>query len=123
MPWPRLVAFNLRYTAAHPEFVALLNQENIHRAAYLARSDQVPAMYSPLVGQIGTVLARGEAAGVFRAGVDPVQLYITIVALGHFYVANLHTLSTIFRADLGEAAALAAREAHCIDVVRGYLRP
>jgi hypothetical protein len=38
-------------------------------------------------------------------------------------VANLHTLSTIFRADLGEAAALAAREAHCIDVVRGYLRP
>jgi hypothetical protein len=118
-----LVAFNLRYTAAHPEFVALLNQENIHRGAYLARSDQVPAMYSPLVGQIGTVLARGEAAGVFRAGVDPVQLYITIVALGHFYVANLHTLSTIFRADLGEAAALAAREAHCIDVVRGYLRP
>jgi AcrR family transcriptional regulator len=118
-----LVAFNLRYTAAHPEFVALLNQENIHHAAYLTRSDQVPAMYSPLVGQIGTVLARGEAAGVFRAGVDPVQLYITIVALGHFYVANLHTLSTIFRADLGEAAALAAREAHCIDVVRGYLRP
>jgi len=119
----RLVAFNLRYTAAHPEFVALLNQENIHRAAYLAQSDQVPAMYSPLVGQIGTVLARGEAAGVFRAGVDPVQLYITIVALGHFYVANLHTLSTIFRTDLAEAAALAAREAHCIDVVRGYLRP
>lgn len=119
----RLVAFNLRYTAAHPDFVALLNQENIHRAAYLAQSDQVPAMYSPLVGQIGTVLARGEAAGVFRAGVDPVQLYITIVALGHFYVANLHTLSTIFRADLGETAALAAREAHCIAVVRGYLRP
>ena len=66
----RLVAFNLRYTAAHPEFVALLNQENIHRAAYLRSSDQVPAMYSPLVGQIGTVLARGEAAGVFRAGVE-----------------------------------------------------
>src|SRR3954454_20804667 len=119
----RLVAFNLRYTAAHPEFVALLNQENIHRAAYLAQSDQVPEIYSPLVGQIGMVLARGAAAGVFRAGVDPVQLYITIVALGHFYVANLHTLSTIFRADLAEAAALAAREAHCIAVVEGYLRP
>src|SRR5512141_173865 len=28
----RLVAFNLRYTARHPEFVALLNQENLHRA-------------------------------------------------------------------------------------------
>jgi AcrR family transcriptional regulator len=119
----RLVAFNLRYTAAHPEFVALLNQENIHRAAYLRSSAQVPAMYSPLVGQIGTVLARGEAAGIFRAGVDPVQLYISIVALGHFYVANLHTLSTIFQTDLGAEPALAAREAHCVAVVQGYLRP
>jgi AcrR family transcriptional regulator len=119
----RLVEFNLRYTAAHPEFVALLNQENIHRAAYLQRSTQVPAMYSPLLEQISTVLARGAAAGVFRQGVDPMQLYVTIVALGHFYVANIHTLSTIFGAGLGTEAALQAREAHSVAVVLGYLRP
>jgi AcrR family transcriptional regulator len=119
----RLVEFNLRYTAAHPEFVALLNQENIHRAAYLQRSAQVPALYSPLLGQIGTVLARGAAAGVFRGDVDALQLYVTIVALGHFYVANIHTLSTIFGAGLGTEAALRAREAHCVEVVLGYLRP
>jgi AcrR family transcriptional regulator len=118
-----LVCFNLRYTAAHPEFVALLNQENIHRAAHLRRSAQVPAMYSPLVGQIGAVLARGERTGDFRRDVDPVQLYITIVALGHFYVANLHTLSTIFGTALGSAEAVATREAHCIGVVLGFLRP
>jgi AcrR family transcriptional regulator len=118
-----LVEFNLRYTAAHPEFVALLNQENLHRAAYLQRSGQVPAMYLPLLEQIRAVLARGEAAGVFRRGVDPVQLYITIVALGHFYVANLHTLSTIFGADLGTDSALREREAHCVAVIQGYLRP
>jgi len=119
----RLVEFNLRYTAAHPEFVALLNQENIHRAAYLQRSAQVPAMYSPLLGQIGTVLARGAAAGVFRADADALQLYVSIVALGHFYLANIHTLSTIFGAELGTEAALRAREAHCVEVVLGYLRP
>lgn len=119
----RLVAFNLHYTAAHPEFVALLNQENIHQAAYLRRSGQVPALYSPLLEQLRAVLARGEAAGVFRTGVDPVQLYITIVSLGHFYLANRHTLSTIFGSDLGAAPALRAREAHCVEVVLGYLRP
>ena len=119
----RLVEFNFRYTAAHPEFVALLNQENIHRAAYLQRSTQVPAMYSPLLEQIRTVLARGAAAGAFRQGVDPLQLYVTIVALGHFYLANIHTLSTIFGAGLGTEAALRAREAHCVEVVLGYLRP
>ncbi|MEN0074135.1 MAG: TetR/AcrR family transcriptional regulator [Paracraurococcus sp.] len=119
----RLVAFNLHYTAAHPEFVALLNQENIHQAAHLRRSGQVPALYSPLLEQLRAVLARGEAAGVFRTGIDPVQLYITIVSLGHFYLANRHTLSTIFGSDLGAAPALRTREAHCVEVVLGYLRP
>lgn len=119
----RLVAFNLRYTARHPEFVALLNQENLHRAAYLRRSEDVPALYSPLLEAIRGVLARGAAAGVFRAGVDPVQLYITVVGLGHFYVANRHTLSTIFHAPLDTEAAIAAREAHIIEVALGYLRP
>lgn len=119
----RLVAFNLRYTAAHPEFVALLNQENIHRAAYLTRSDQVPAMYSPLLESLGAVLRRGAAEGAFRRDVDPLQLYITIVGIGHFYVANRHTLSTIFGAGLDTGSALAAREAHCVAVVLGYLRP
>lgn len=119
----RLVEFNLRYTAAHPEFVALLNQENIHRAAYLQRSAQVPALYSPLLEQIRAVLDRGSAAGVFRPGVDPMQLYVTIVALGHFYLANIHTLSTIFGVGLGAEEALRAREAHAVEVVLGYLRP
>lgn len=119
----RLVAFNLRYTSRHPEFVALLNQENLHRAAYLSRSEQVPALYSPMLAALTAVLERGAAAGVFRDGVDAMQLYISILALGHFYVANRHTLSTIFGAALDTEAAIAAREAHIAEVVLGYLRP
>ena len=118
-----LVRFNLRYTAAHPEFVALLNQENVHRADYLKRSEKVRALYSPLVETLSGVLARGVADGVFRSGVDPRQLYITIVALGHFYCANIHTLSAILGSDLAGEAALAAREVHAVEVVLGYLRP
>ncbi|MFC0409952.1 TetR family transcriptional regulator [Roseomonas elaeocarpi] len=118
-----LVRFNLRYVARHPEFVALLNAENLHRAAYLARSESVRALYSPLLEVLRDVLRRGVEAGQFRADADPVQCYLTIVSLGHFYVANMHTLSTIFGVDLGSEAALAAREQHCVQVVLGYLRP
>jgi predicted metal-dependent hydrolase len=119
----RLVAFNLRYTAAHPEFVALLSQENVHRAAYLRRSEKVPALYSPMVEQVRALLARGVASGVFRPGVDPQQLCMTILALGHFTVANGHTLATVFATPVLSEAALAAREAHVVEVVLGYLRP
>jgi AcrR family transcriptional regulator len=119
----RLVSFNLRYAARHPEFIALLNQENLHRAAYLRRSEDVPALYSPILEALRGVLTRGAAAGVFRAGVDPMQLYISMLALGHFYVANRHTLSTIFGTALDTEAAIEAREAHITEVVLGYLRP
>jgi AcrR family transcriptional regulator len=119
----RLVAFNLRYTARHPEFVALLNQENLHRAAYLKRSADVPALYSPILDALRAVLARGAAEGVFREGVDAMQLYISILALGHFYVANRHTLSTIFGAALDTEAAIAAREADIVAMVLRSLRP
>ena len=119
----KLVAFNLRYTAAHPEFVALLNQENLNRAARLRQSSEVQALYTPLLDTLRGVLRRGEAEGVFRRDVDPMQLYVTLVGIGHFYVANRYTLSTIFGAGLTTKKALAAREAHCIDVILGYLRP
>ncbi|WP_458095362.1 TetR/AcrR family transcriptional regulator [Roseomonas sp. WA12] len=119
----RLVRFNLRYTARHPEFVALLNQENLHRAAYLARSESVPALYSPLLETLREVLRRGAEERVFRDGTDPMQAYITIVALGHFYVSNLHTLSAIFGTGLEAEAAIEAREAHAVEVVLGWLRP
>ena len=60
---------------------------------------------------------------VFRKGVDPVQLYISIAALGYFYLSNKHTLSTIFGRDLGVPAALTERGSHIADVVLGFLRP
>ena len=40
------------------------------------------------------------ASGDFRVAVDPVQLYISIAALGFFYLSNSATLSVIFGRDL-----------------------
>ncbi len=117
-----LVRFKLRYTAAHPEVIALLTSENLHRARYLRRSTQVPALYSPVVAMLATLLKRGAAEGRFRDGVDPVQLYISITGLSHFYLANAHTLSVIFGRDLLTAEAIAGREAHAVEVILGYLR-
>lgn len=116
-----LVRFKLRYTEAHPEVVALLTSENLHRARYLSRSTHVPALYSPVVAMLATLLKRGAAKGRFRDDVDPVQLYISLTALSHFYLANGHTLSVIFGRDLLGEEAIASREAHAVEVILGYL--
>ena len=117
----RLVCFTWEYYLAHPEFITLLNSENLHRARHLKKSKQILAMHSPLVAMLEELLARGQRAGAFRRGVDAVQLYISIAALGYFYLSNNHTLSTIFGRDLMRPQALEQRLAHMTELVLGYL--
>ena len=118
-----LCAFTWRYFVAHPEFLSLLNTENLHRARYLRRSTKVRALHSPLVAMLSELLERGCREGVFRRGVDPVQLYISIAALGYFYLGNGHTLSTIFGRNLLAPRARAERAAHVAELVLRSLAP
>ena len=119
----RLIEFTWNYFVAHPEFLTLLNSENLHVARHLKKSRHARALNSPLIETLGVVLERGRREGTFRAGVDPLQLYISIAALSYFYLSNNHTLSAIFGRDLAAPAAKRARVRHMTDVILGYLRP
>lgn len=119
----RLVEFTWQYYLDNPDFLSLLNSENLHRARHLKNSASILEMHSPLVAILRDVLERGVADGAFRDGVDPVELYITIAALGYFYLSNSYTLSVIFDRDLRSDTEIAQRGAHIRDVVLGYLRP
>ena len=117
----RLVAFTWQHYLKHPEFLTLLNTENLHRAQHLKQSSLIREMNSPLMQLLGDVLERGRRDGVFRGGVDPVQLYVSIAGLAYFYLSNNPTLSTIFGRDLMSPKALDERLSHITDVVMGYL--
>ena len=119
----RLIEFNLSYVQSHPEFISLLLTENVHRARYLQRSDKVPALHTSLLDVITDLVARGQSAGIFRKGVDPAELYITIAALSFFYFSNIHTLSTIFGRDFNTAVARRKHRKHVVSVMLGFLRP
>jgi AcrR family transcriptional regulator len=108
----RLVEFTWRYFLEHPEFLTLLNSENLHKGRHVQRSRSVPEMHTPLVESLRNLLRRGERQGVFRRGIDPVQLYISIAGEGYFYLSNRYTLSQIFRRDLMTPRALAERARH-----------
>ena len=118
-----LIQFTWNYFLKHPEFLSLLATENLHRARFLKQSQEIRHLHSPLIDTISRLLERGARQKVFRPNVDPVQLYITIAGLGFFYLANKHTLSTIFDRDLTSPENRAARGRHIAEVVLGYLRP
>ena len=116
-----LVVFTWDHYLAHPEFLTLLNSENLHQARHLQASKRIREMNSPLILVLGDVLERGRREGLFRGGVDPVQLYISIAGLAYFYLSNNPTLSTIFGRDLMAPKALSQRLSHITEVVLGYV--
>jgi len=118
----RLVGFTWDYLIAHPEFMTLLNSENLHKGRHVRRSPRVPQLHSPLVETLRGILRRGEREGAFRKGVDPVQLYISIAGEGYFYLSNRYTLSQIFKRDLMTRRALAARARHNVGMIVNALQ-
>ena len=117
----RLIAFTWNYYIENPSFPILLNSENLHRARHLKQSARVRTLHSPFVATIADVLERGAKTGLFRAGVDPIQLYVSIAGLSYFYLSNNPTLSTIFDRDLMAPKAKLERLSHMTDLVLGYL--
>lgn len=117
----RLVIYTFDYFMEHPETIQLFNNENLYNAEHIRKSDRIRAMHSPLVAEIESLLVRGVKAGLFRAEVDPVQLYVTIASVSYFYLSNSATLGVIFVRNLRSPRSLAERRRHVVEVVLGYL--
>src|SRR6476619_4545333 len=117
----RLIDFTWNYFLRNPEFLALLNTENLTKARHLKRSTKVKPMHSPSVEMIRAVVRRGVESGDFRVAVDPVQLYISIAGLCFFYLSNSATLGVMFGRDLLTKEAKDERLAHMVALVLAAL--
>lgn len=116
-----LIAFTWHYYLEHPEFIRLLNSENLYRGAHLKKSRRVKSLSFPLLSILAGLLERGAAQGTFRRDVDPVQIYITIAALGYFYLSNQHTLSRFLGVELMQPARRDAWLEHITRVVMDHI--
>jgi AcrR family transcriptional regulator len=95
-----LVHFTWNYYLEHPEFLSLVNSANLHRARHIKASKTVREVTGKFIQMVKAILDRGAALGEFRDGIDPVQLNITIAAIGYYYLTNRFTGSIIFDRDL-----------------------
>jgi AcrR family transcriptional regulator len=118
----RLVGFTVDYQLANPDFIRLVMTENIHRGEFLAQSKAIHKLNVPAIEGLRRVYERGLKAGVFRSGIDPVDLHMSISALSFFNTANRHTFALIFKRDLETPAAVVARRDSIIEMVLRFVR-
>ena len=97
--------------------------ENILGGVHMKRSKAIGKLNVTVIDTLRRLLARGQKAGVFKRGIDPVELHMTISALGIFNVANRATFSTIFKRDMSSAKARTARRGEVVDMILQRVRP
>jgi AcrR family transcriptional regulator len=117
----RLIGFTFDYYIANPAFVRMINNENLHEAAHLRKSNHIAKLNTSIIAKLQRILDRGVQSGQFRPGIDATDLYISISALSFTYVSNRHTLSTVFDRDLFAEAALKDRLENMTEMVLRYL--
>lgn len=112
-----IIRFVASYYHKNPEFITLLNTENLHRGKHISKSARARDYSSPAIDIIRQLLESGARKGVFRTDVSARNVYLLIAAMGYFYIANGYTLSTFLGEDLKTPEALAEWQTFIISAV------
>lgn len=118
----RLVEFTFDHHDRNVDFVRIVSIENIHKAEYVKQSGVIKAMNNTILHALGEILERGVQDGVFRCGLDPLDVHLLISSFCFYRVSNRHTFGEIFQIDLpDEAIKQRHRDMICESVLR-YLQ-
>lgn len=105
----------------HPDFIRLVNSENLHEARHLKKSTQLHQLINPVVKVLEDIVRRGQRQGVFRDDVDVSQLYLTISALGYYVLSNRYTISAVIGRDVASQDEHARFASLHSDMLLSYL--
>lgn len=117
----RLVEFTFDHHHKHEDFIRMVMIENIHHAEFLEKSQVIRQLNVTAIGTIETIYERGVKEGLFRPGLDPVELHWLISALCFFNVSNRATFSRLFGRDLSTAKAQASLKRNSVDMVLRHI--
>jgi AcrR family transcriptional regulator len=116
-----LAGFTFDYHADNPDFVRLVMVENIHHARHLKTSAEIARVNLPAIDMIRAIYGRGVEAGTFRPGLDPIDIHLTISALGFYNVSNRATIEQVFGHDMGASDARVRRRARVVEAVLRFV--
>ncbi len=116
-----MIGHNFDYHFEHPEFVRLVMNENVHHGEHIAQIAGLKHANRSVIDQLAAILTKGADMGLFREGVDPIELHTTISALSFYNVSNRYTFLHNFGVDFGTPVVKARRRDQIIECVMGWV--
>ena len=117
----KLVRFTFEHHNSNEDFIRLVLIENIHHGDYLARSTAIQELNVTAIDAVTDIYERGVEEGLFRPGLDPIELHWQISALCFFSVSNRATFSKIFKRDLGSEQSLGSLRQRTVEMVLRFV--
>ena len=117
-----LVEFTFEHHWSHQDYIRLVMSENINRGEYLRQSSKIQQLNIPAINAIRELYERGVKSGVFRKGVDALDIHASISALCFFNVSNRYTFDLIFKRDGESPAVHDARKASVVEMVVRFVK-
>ncbi|MGN6468767.1 MAG: TetR/AcrR family transcriptional regulator [Rhizobiaceae bacterium] len=117
----KLVEFTFDHHQSHEEFIRMVMIENIHHGEYLDRSQVIRELNVRAIDNIAEIYSRGVKEGVFREGLDPLELHWQVSALCFFNVSNRATFSKIFGRDLSAEDHVDTLRRNVVDMVLRFV--
>lgn len=117
----KLCRFTFDHHRRNPAFIRMVMIENIHHGRHMQLSQSIRGVNRPAIEALEKVLQRGQESGVFRAGLNPLELHWQISALSFFNVSNAATFSFIFGDGLFTADGQEQLSRHVADMVLSYV--
>ncbi len=106
----------------NPEWIGLINNENLHQGRYLKSSEKLSETISPVVEVVRSILARGADAGQFRSAIDPLDFYVTLVGMGYYVASNRFTINTFTGRDYSHWSDRQKISEMHLEMLDAYLR-
>ena len=117
-----LLAVNFAFLDSHPEFVRILQWENLGEGRHLAEEEGGMSK-SPVLGYLERLLKEGAATGIFRDGLDPRLVFTSMIGLCLIYFSNRYTLSRSVGVDFKTPGARRQAALHAETMLLAGLRP
>jgi TetR/AcrR family transcriptional regulator, upper aerobic nicotinate degradation pathway regulator len=112
-----VIGFVINYYRENPEFITLLNTENLMQGSHISKSPLTYQYSSPAINVIKKILIQGVKDGKFRNNVKAMDVYLLIVSTSYFYVSNRFTLTAFLGKDMQSKSAVRHWHRFVTDVV------
>jgi AcrR family transcriptional regulator len=118
----RLVEFTFDHHDRNVDFVRIVCNENIHQGEYIKQSSAIRSMNQTVLDQLESLLAKGEASGVFRSGLQAIDVHMLISSFCFYRVSNQHTFGEIFQVDFQDSTLKQHHRTMIVEALERFVR-